>query len=209
MDLKVTGKFIQERRKAKGFTQAELAEKIGVSEKTVSKWECAGGFPDTSLMLPLCEALQISANELLSGKLLNGEEYKISAEKHLLVLKSQQEKLAKNLLTIEIVLIVFAVLFLVGCALVAEFVPMTEGLQVLIVCFGVLMTLIAAFFGIQIERTAGFYECAYCHKKHIPTYGGILLAPHMGWTRYMKCPHCGKRSWQKKKLHDDCMFEHR
>ncbi|MBQ8428262.1 MAG: helix-turn-helix transcriptional regulator, partial [Clostridia bacterium] len=97
MDLKVTGKFIQERRKAKGLTQAQLAEKISVSEKTVSKWECGGGFPDTSLMLPLCEALEISANELLSGKLLNEREYKPNAEKHLVELKNQQEKLYKHL----------------------------------------------------------------------------------------------------------------
>ena len=67
MDLLKTGKFIADRRKQKKLTQAELANIIGISEKTVSKWECGNGFPDTSLMLPLCEALDISANGLLSG----------------------------------------------------------------------------------------------------------------------------------------------
>ena len=74
MDLIVTGKFIKEQRKAKGLTQLQLAEKIGVSEKTISKWECGNGFPDTTLMLPLCSALGISANELLSGKILSTDE---------------------------------------------------------------------------------------------------------------------------------------
>ena len=68
MDLKVIGEFIKQQRKAKGLTQVELAEKLLVSEKTISKWECGNGFPDTSLILPLCKELDISANELLSGK---------------------------------------------------------------------------------------------------------------------------------------------
>ena len=70
MDLSVTGKFISERRKEKGLTQVKLAEKLNVSEKTISKWECGKGFPDTTLILPLCEILENSANELLSAKLL-------------------------------------------------------------------------------------------------------------------------------------------
>ena len=79
MDLKRTGEFIKERRKAKNLTQADLAEKIYVSEKTISKWECGNGFPDTSLILPLCQALDINANELLSGKKLDEAEYKHEA----------------------------------------------------------------------------------------------------------------------------------
>ena len=77
MDLIKIGKFIQQQRKEKNLTQVQLAQKIGVSEKTISKWECGNGFPDTTLMLPLCSALSISANELLSGKLINeNDEYK-------------------------------------------------------------------------------------------------------------------------------------
>ena len=57
MDLKQIGCLIKEQRKAKGLTQSQLAQKLCVSEKTISKWECGGGFPDASLMLPLCKAL--------------------------------------------------------------------------------------------------------------------------------------------------------
>ena len=80
MNLLDTGKFIKEQRKQNNLTQAQLANKIMVSEKTISKWECGNGFPDTNLMLPLCQALNISANELLSGKKLNENEYKQEAE---------------------------------------------------------------------------------------------------------------------------------
>ena len=82
MDLKQTGLFIREQRKAKKLTQVQLALKLNVSEKTISKWECGKGFPDTSLILPLCTELGISANELLSAKKLPTEkEYKETAEK--------------------------------------------------------------------------------------------------------------------------------
>ena len=62
MDQTVTGKFIKVIRKERGLTQKELAEKTGVSEKAVSKWETGRGFPDTGLILPLAEALQVSVN---------------------------------------------------------------------------------------------------------------------------------------------------
>ena len=203
MDLKITGKFIQERRKEKGLTQAQLAEKIFVSEKTVSKWECGGGFPDTSLMLPLCEALDISANELLSGKLLGEEEYKPSAEKHLVQLKNQQEKLYKHLYVIEWVLLAIAMVALIGGAALVKYLPMAEGLQWAIMGVGLTIVLVAIFFATQIERNVGFYECAHCKHKYIPSYGKLLGAMHFGTTRYMKCPKCGKRSWSKKKLSSD------
>ena len=88
MDLKLVGKFIAQKRKEKNLTQSALADLLFISEKTVSKWECGKGFPDTSLILPLCSALEISANELLSGKTLTEQEYKTSAEKNLIELKT-------------------------------------------------------------------------------------------------------------------------
>ena len=90
MDLQIIGKFIKEQRKAKELTQLQLSEKLNVSEKTISKWECGNGFPDTSLMLPLCKELDISANELLSGKRLTTNEYKQLAEDNLIKLTSEQ-----------------------------------------------------------------------------------------------------------------------
>lgn len=89
MNLIKTGKFIAEIRKSKKLTQVMLAEKLNVSEKTISKWECGNGFPDTSLILPLCEQLDISANELLSAKKLDEKNYKINAEENLVELNAK------------------------------------------------------------------------------------------------------------------------
>lgn len=203
MDLIQIGKFIAERRKLKKLTQSELADKICVSEKTISKWECGYGFPDTSLMLPLCKALDITANELLSGTMLTDEEYKNNAEKNLILLKSQQENSFKHLLTLEWVIgymSIFTYFILILCAVFA-----TENLawRIALIVLSFSILIIGIIFTIRIEQVAGFYECQHCHHKYIPTYRSVLFAMHIGRTRYLKCPKCGKRSWNKKVLNKD------
>ena len=200
MDLKITAEFIKEQRKAKGLTQAELAEKLFVSEKTISKWECGKGFPDTSLVLPLCDALGISANELLSGKKLNEKDYIKSAETNLVELKDKTEKLSKFLFMIEFVLGYFVSFTFITLVFVASFVQMTIWLRIVLMVCGFVQFFIGIHFCIAIEKDVGYYECKHCHDKHIPSYKQIYGAMHMGRTRYMKCPKCGKKSWQKKVL---------
>ncbi len=87
-----TGKFIAECRKQKGLTQAQLAEKLGITNRAVSKWETGNSVPDVSLMLDLCEILGISANELLCGEKLDSEQQKTQGEKnamHLMFAKKE------------------------------------------------------------------------------------------------------------------------
>ena len=125
MDLKETGKFIQSLRKEKGLTQSALALKLGVSEKTISKWECGKGFPDTSLMLPLCNVLGISANELLSAKRIKDEkEYKESAEENLVTLKALQETNTKLLLSAEWPIMILSMIILLGACVVVSYVAL-------------------------------------------------------------------------------------
>lgn len=198
MDLQIIGRFIKEQRKIKGMTQAELAEKICVSEKTISKWECGNGFPDTSLMLPLCKELGITANELLSGKKLTGDEYMRQAENNLVTLKTQQEQSHKLLLTIEYILGYMSSLTLIILVFVASYINMPTWLRIFLIVFGLIHTIFGIHFCIVIEKDAGFYECQHCHNKYIPTYKQVLFSMHYGRTRYMKCPKCHKKSWQKK-----------
>ena len=198
MDLQIIGRFIKEQRKIRGMTQAELAEKICVSEKTISKWECGNGFPDTSLMLPLCKELGITENELLSGKKLTGDEYMRQAENNLVTLKTQQEQSHKLLLTIEYILGYMSSLTLIILVFVASYINMPTWLRIFLIVFGLIHTIFGIHFCIVIEKDAGFYECQHCHNKYIPTYKQVLFSMHYGRTRYMKCPKCHKKSWQKK-----------
>lgn len=198
MDLQIIGKFIKEQRKAKELTQLQLSEKLNVSEKTISKWECGNGFPDTSLMLPLCKELDISANELLSGKRLTTNEYKQLAEDNLIKLTSEQERSYKFLLTVETVLGYMASITFLILIFVASFIDMATWLRIVLIAIGLIQFVVAIHFCLCIEKDAGYYECAHCYNKYIPTYKQVLFSMHYGRTRYMKCPKCNKKSWQKK-----------
>ncbi|MDE6687582.1 MAG: helix-turn-helix domain-containing protein [Lachnospiraceae bacterium] len=83
MDLMKTGKFIADLRKEKGFTQEQLGDKIGVTNKTVSRWETGVYLPPADVMLALGELFNVSVNEILSGKRLTDAEYKEAAEENL------------------------------------------------------------------------------------------------------------------------------
>jgi len=203
MDLIKIGKFIQERRKAKKLTQVQLAQKISVSEKTISKWECGNGFPDTSLMLPLCKVLDITANELLSGKLLTNEDYKSCAEENLITLKTQQEYYSKLLLNLEWILVWLSMVVLLGCVMISSYVDMAVHWRVILIVFGFINMLVAIHFALLIETKAGYYECQNCHHKYIPAYKQVLWSTHFGRTRKMRCPECKKCCWHKKKVRDD------
>lgn len=77
---------------------------------------------------------------------------------------------------------------------------MPAWLRITLIAFALVMIFAVAFIAVRIEQKAGYYECQNCHHRHVPTYRQVNLAMHIGRTRYMKCPECGKRSWQKKAL---------
>lgn len=117
------GKFIAECRKKNNLTQMQLAEKLNITDRAISKWENGKGMPDSSIMLDLCNELKISVNELLCGELIEMNNYNEVAEKMLLEM-----------------------------------------------------------------------------AQYVPKYSQVYFAMHSGTTRYMKCPKCNKKSWQRKTL---------
>lgn len=159
MDLSKTGKFIAEKRKNKNYTQSRLAEILGVSEKTISKWECGNGFPDTTLILPLARALDISANELLSAKDLTGEQYRLQAEENLVILKSQQEATNRQMLALEWVVGYLSTLTFLVMIAVGSFLVKPLEWQICLIVFGFLNLFVGAMTAMKIERNVGFYEC--------------------------------------------------
>lgn len=92
MEKNMTGSFLAAERKAKGLTQKQLAELLHVSDKAVSRWETGRGLPDAALMLPLCEILGVSVNELLSGRRLGSPELQKAADKNLLSLLKENSR---------------------------------------------------------------------------------------------------------------------
>ena len=108
MNQEKIGKFIAACRKENGYTQASLAEKLGITDRAVSKWETGKSLPDASIMLELCELLKINVNELLTGERIIMDNYKDVAEKNLVEMKAKEEKVKKVLLFVT----VFAILLL-------------------------------------------------------------------------------------------------
>ena len=203
MDQIKIGKFISECRKNKNLTQASLAEKLGITDRAVSKWERGLAMPDSSIMLELCNVLGITVNELLSGEVIEMENYNKKAEENLIEMKKQKEQSDKRLLTMEIVIGVLTSLVFFALIFIASFVQMEDWLRITLILTGFIPFIIMVPFAIRIEQVAGYYECNKCHYKYIPTYSSVLWAMHINRTRYMKCPKCNQRSWQKKVIKND------
>ena len=203
MDQIKIGKFIKECRNKNNLTQNELAEKLGITDRAVSKWENGRAMPDSSLMLDLCKELKITVNDLLSGEVVSVNNYNENSEKIILEMVKEKEKNDKLLLRCEILMGVVCISIMLALTAVASLVTMEESLRILLILIGLVPLLIATPFMLKIEQIAGYYECKECGHKYVPTYKAVNIAMHFGRTRYMKCPKCHKRSWQKKVVSKD------
>lgn len=203
MDQIKIGSFISEKRKEHGMTQAQLAEKLGITDRAVSKWETGKSLPDASIMLELCKMLGITVNDLLCGEVVSMENYNERTEKNLVEMVRQKEEADRRLLKMEIVIGLISTLFLLAMIAVAALLEMRAGIRIVLICVGFVQFIVAMAFAIRIEQTAGYYECEACGHRYVPGYASVILAMHVNRTRYMKCPHCGKRTWQKKVISKD------
>lgn len=199
MDQIKTGKFIAAMRKEKGLTQRQLADNIGVSDKTVSKWECGKGMPELSLMLPLCNALDINVNELLTGERLTESEYKERAEENMISLVKEREESKKKII-IAIVVALMSLVSSITIFMVVEIFEMKTSAKVILICIGLLVLLAGIMVASIIEKEAGAFECRKCGTRFVPSMSAYLAGPHSITTRYLKCPECGKYSYCKKRL---------
>ena len=201
MNLIKIGKFIADCRKKKNLTQEQLAEKLYITDRAVSKWERGISLPDADKMLDLCKILDINVNELLNGEKIDMKDYEKKNEELLLELAKQDELKNKRLITDMWVLTITAVIFYVALNIVSCNFLKEGPLLATIICISTVILLIVCFYGFKLEVDAGYYECRHCH--HIfeeKNYFKLLMAPHMGTSRYQKCPKCGKRSMAKKDM---------
>lgn len=200
MDQGRIGSFIAERRKNANLTQMQLAEKLGITDRAISKWETGRSLPDSSIMLELCELLGITVNDLLSGEVVTMDNYNKELENNLLDMIKQKELADKRLLSVEVFIGITAAIVLFTLIFIAAFIQMETWLRVSLIVFGFVLFLAGCFYALRIEQVAGHYECRHCKHRYVPSYKAVNMAPHMGRTRYMRCPECGKKSWQKKVL---------
>ena len=205
MDQVKIGKFISDERKAKGYTQKQLSELLGISDKTISKWECGNGFPEASLLLPLCNELEITVNELLTGERISQQNYMKKAEENMVnMIREKEENKQKILLTTMIGVIstiTFVTLLLVVCFYT----------DVIILPIKIVLMMIAiSVFGVGLyvamwgDRKIGYFKCRNCNELFTPTFMQYNMGMHLLSTRYLKCPHCKTRTWCKKVMTKEC-----
>ena len=203
MDQIKIGKFIAECRKNQGMTQMQLAERLNITDRAVSKWETGRAMPDSSIMLELCDVLKINVNDLLSGEITTADSYDKDLENKIIELLAQKEKSDKRMIMFEQVIAILSLIIFIAPVFAGALLPIEDWQRIIVVFSGFIPGIIGFLFALRIEQVAGYYECKHCKHKYVPTYKAVVSAPHMGSTRYMKCPCCNKKSWQKKVLNND------
>jgi len=201
MDQLRTGKFIAAMRREHGLTQRKLAEALGISDKTISKWETGHGLPEVGLMLPLCEILGINVNELLSGQRLTEETYKQKAEENLMaILDEKKENKRRQAWTWVIVIGTLALGFLI--AGISAYFEMPQTAKKLLRVAGLLVCVLGTAFACSVDRVTGYFQCSHCGELFVPdwkTYlkGSWSMLPGSGC---LTCPNCGKTGKCKRRL---------
>lgn len=190
MDQNKTGKFIAGERKRKALTQKQLAEMLGISDKTISKWERGGGFPEVSLLLPLCRELDITVNELLTGERVAETDYKMKAEENMMNLVKEAQESRKKIILSALVA-ALAILAALPLVIVAGALEMETWLRCLLIGIGLVVVVLGIIIACVLDRDAGAFECPECHERFVPEMGAYIMGPHTITKRKLRCPKCG------------------
>ena len=199
MDQIKIGKFIADERKRKGYTQKQLSGKLEISDKTISKWERGNGFPEVSLLLPLCNELEITVNELLSGERVSEEDYRKKAEENMVNLVREAQESKKKIILSAIVagLTIIAALPLF---MISGLLEMENWLRVTIIIIGGVVFFGGIAVACVLDRDAGAFECPECNNRFVPDMKAYVMGPHTITKRKLVCPHCGAHKYCKKVL---------
>ena len=185
------GRFIAERRKALGLTQRQLAEQLSVSDKAVSKWETGRGLPDVLLMPPLCAALGITVNDLLSGERVEEGDYRKKAEENMMELMRENAENRQRLLQS---IACGGVTVVAVCALVAlaAFLPLPALARVALLLLAMATGVAGIWAAATLDARAGWFECPHCKELFAPAMADYVKGLHTFTRRRLTCPHCGQ-----------------
>ena len=203
MDQIKIGRFIAECRKEKKLTQAQLAEKLCITDKAVSKWERGITMPDSAIMVDVCDILDINVNELLRGERISAEDDHKKTEELLLEMTKKEEAQRKRLHDIAWVMLIFWTVFShIFIVVAASFVEDLVGSILMIV--GVLCSysgcgLILA----EAELKSAHYVCPDCQHEFEANESfafNTIIGKPKNWKYHVKCPKCNKKVWAKRIL---------
>ena len=191
MDQIRIGKFIAQSRKLKDLTQRQLADALSISDKTISKWECGKGLPEVSLMLPLCAALEITVNDLLSGERVSSTDYQEKAEGNMINLMKENEENKKRM-ALSIITGVITIIAVCALIVIASLIDMPTIVRIILIAFSVAVAAAGIAAAAMLEIQAGYFECPYCKELFVPGMGEYVKGYHTITKRRLTCPKCGK-----------------
>ena len=191
MDQIKIGRFVAETRKQRNLTQRQLADLLSISDKTVSKWECGKGLPEVSLMLPLCEILGITVNDLLSGQRVPTEDYQTKAEENMMDLMKENEE-NKQRMTLSVICAVITVIAVCSLVVIASYIEMPAAVRIGLILFAAATAATGIGAAAVLERKAGYFECPHCKALFGPSMGAYVKGYHTLTKRRLTCPECGK-----------------
>ena len=191
MDQARVGRFIAACRRERGLTQRQLAEQLLVSDKTISKWETGRGLPEVSLMLPLCVALGITVNDLLSGERVGEGDYRKKAEENMMELMRENAENRQRLLQS---IACGGVTVVAVCALVAlaAFLPLPAFARVALLLLAMATGVAGIWAAATLDVRAGWFECPHCKELFVPPMADYVKGCHTFTKRRLTCPHCGQ-----------------
>ena len=199
MNQRKIGKFIAEMRKAQGFTQRQLADTLCISDKTISKWECGKGLPEVSLMLPLCEALHITVNDLLSGERVSPVDYQKKAEKNIMDLMKENEENRKKM-ALSIITVAITVIAVCALIVIASYIDLPTVVRIILIVGAVFVAVAGIAAGAMLNIKAGYFECPYCKELFVPSMNEYVKSYHTFTKRRLTCPKCGKTGMCKHRV---------
>ena len=200
MDIVKIGYFIRECRKNKNLTQKQLADKLYVEPKTISKWETGKGLPDVSIMKNLCNELGISLSELFIGDYIKEESNDLLIEKLIIDglnkerIKNKKKLIGEILIGCAFIGSVITLILLVGIVSIATY------LKIILIVFSLIFIFVGLFGLVLLDVNIGYFECAECHERFIPSIKDYVFGMHTLKKRKLKCPICGKKTWCLKRM---------
>ena len=198
MDQIKIGKFIAECRKKKNLTQAQLAEKLNITDRAISKWETGKAMPDSDIMLDLCDILGIKVNELLCGEMIEIEHKDEQLNELIFQMAKNEERYHKRLLHSAYVIIATSLTALICLmSLISLLIPEC-GFQEFLIIVSVILFIIPCMIALKFKAETGYYECKNCQHMFVPNYKEIAVLMQTPTRRLLKCTKCGKWTWCKK-----------
>ena len=198
MDQIKTGKFIAECRKKKNLTQAQLAEKLDITDRAISKWETGKAMPDSDIMLDLCDILGINVNELLCGEMIDIEQTHEQVNDLIFQMAKNEERYHKRLRHSAYVIFATSLAALICLMTLISLLIPECSFQHFLIIVSVILFIIPCVTALKFKVETGYYECKNCQHMFVPNYKQIAALMQTPNRRLLKCPECGKWTWCKK-----------